>query len=104
MHFIRSLTVVLKTTHPFHNAQLPSRIVKAILPSLSNLFAKKSFASATEDSGTAKKRGKKGPKGYEGDEVFKVGKDKICTSDEEGEVILGSIAGGFILPLAYLNS
>ena len=39
------------------------------------------------------KKGKKRARGYEGDEVFKVGRTVLCPSSEDREIILASLDG-----------
>lgn len=42
---------------------------------------------------TGSKKGKKRVRGYEGDEVFKVGREKLCESALDGELVLASLDG-----------
>lgn len=90
----------LRTTHsltsicgPHHDTILPSRLARAVLPSLTSILASRS--SLQEESvGAAKNRkGKKRARGYEGDEVFQMTKSMMCTSEEDGDVLLAALDG-----------
>lgn len=74
---------------------LPSRLARAVLPSLSTLLALQSQAQRDDDANTSGAKGRKGKKrtrGYEGDEVFKT-REIVCPSKEDGEVVLAALGG-----------
>ena len=79
-----------------HDAVIASRLVRAILPRLSILLSSRS-QSSTEDEQTPtqgrNRKGKKRARGYEGDEVFKVGREIICATAEEGNALLAAVDG-----------
>lgn len=65
-----------------------TRLVKAIMLSLMPLLSTKSDARVGETSSVQSKKGRKRRRDYEGDEVFKLSKDVICSSIAEGAVII----------------
>ena len=74
---------------------LPSRLARAVLPSLSTLLAVQSQAQRDDDAnaaGAKARKGKKRTRGYEGDEVFKT-REIVCPSKEDGEVVLAALNG-----------
>lgn len=82
--------------------QLTSRLMRAILPSLTLLMSPQS--ESTRDNGneadtnaTKSRKGKKRARGYEGDEVFKVSREILCPTKEDGESLLLTLDGKSIL-------
>ncbi|KAI0700754.1 rRNA processing/ribosome biogenesis-domain-containing protein [Cytidiella melzeri] len=76
--------------------QLPSRLLRSILPNLTFLLAPQSEAQkdpAQNGNAHAAKgrKGKKRARAYEGDEVFKIGRDMLCSTKEAGEVVLATL-------------
>lgn len=67
------------------------------MPLLTVVLSKRSEADA--ESGTqaavhgGSKKGKKRARGYEGDEVFKVGREVVCPTSEQGEILLFAVDG-----------
>ena len=73
---------------------LPSRLARAVLPVLTSLLALQSQVHREDDTNAniAKSRkGKKRARGYEGDEVFNVSRLVICSTKEDGEVVLATL-------------
>ncbi|KAG5650306.1 hypothetical protein H0H81_012673 [Sphagnurus paluster] len=73
---------------------MPTRLSKAILPSLSIILARPSEIPATEQSEVTSSKSKKGKKraiGYEGDEVFKISREVICPNTDDTKVMLVSL-------------
>ncbi|KAI0743285.1 rRNA processing/ribosome biogenesis-domain-containing protein [Irpex lacteus] len=89
---------LLKHCPGLTDPQLPSRLMRAILPNLTVPLASQSEAaaapqkqSAHDDSaqgGGRSRKAKKRARGYEGDEVFKVSRGILCPTKETGEVVL----------------
>ncbi|KAJ6628867.1 rRNA processing/ribosome biogenesis-domain-containing protein [Mycena sp. CBHHK59/15] len=77
----------------FSNTRTPNRLARAILPLLSVVLAKQVDAREKENevSGRSKKS-KKRAREYEGDEVFKTSREVICSTADEGNVLLASFA------------
>ena len=78
---------------PLNDPMLPSRLARAVLPSLTALLASQSQAQRDDDpisSTTKTRKGKKRARGYEGDEVFKT-REVVCPTKEAGEVILTAL-------------
>jgi hypothetical protein len=70
------------------------------------VLATQSEVRRTDDligsSGAGKnKKGKKRARGYEGDEVFKVTREVICSTREDGEVLIAALNG--ILFLSFCS-
>ncbi|KDQ19056.1 hypothetical protein BOTBODRAFT_126918 [Botryobasidium botryosum FD-172 SS1] len=94
--FLHALPPLLTHTCPTHSTLLPNRLLKSILGTLTKILPSSNQMRPKEGSGdgtagTGSKRGKKRARGYEGDEVFRVGKEVICKSDEEGEEIIAAL-------------
>ncbi|KAI0346803.1 hypothetical protein BDW22DRAFT_1386488 [Trametopsis cervina] len=91
---------LLKTVHALLNdcpglsdPQLPSRLSRAVLPTLAGLLTSQSDAQKemqADDRGSDAKnrKGKKRVRGYEGDEVFKISREILCPTEEDGKVVL----------------
>jgi hypothetical protein len=76
-----------------------TRLAKAVLPSLTVVLATQpaevqhSDEPAGFSSAGKNKKSKKRPRGYEGDEVFKVTREIICPTREDGLVLLAALNG-----------
>ncbi len=84
------------------DALLPSRLTRAVLPSLTVLLhtqfdAQRQNENAVSASVGKSRKGKKRARGYEGDEVFKTTREITCPTKEDGEIILTSLEGMFVL-------
>ncbi|KAI0352983.1 hypothetical protein OH77DRAFT_1427754 [Trametes cingulata] len=94
---LRLLTTVLSALRSgcqLHDNTLSSRLARATMPLLTVILSKRSQSGAEGDQKGSQGRSKKGKKrarGYEGDEVFKVGREIICPTTEEGDVLLAAI-------------
>jgi len=71
--------------------------MRAVLPSLSAILAIRSeiprIGSVSSD--LRNKKGKKKSRAYEGDEVFKISREVICSTTEEGRVVLSALTGRY---------
>lgn len=47
----------------------------------------------TNPSSGKNRKGKKRARGYEGDEVFKINREILCPTDEDGKVVLAIVNG-----------
>ena len=82
----------------FHDALMLGRLAKAVLPSCTSVLASKEDGPY-QDGGIPASKGRKGKKrtrGYEGDEVFKLGKTVICATSGDGSVIIVAVDGTFL--------
>ncbi|TFK55557.1 hypothetical protein OE88DRAFT_1672300 [Heliocybe sulcata] len=92
LSFLLVIPVILFHTHPSHDGPALNRAVRAILPSLAQVLLERSDQLQAEVGDVKKSRkGKKRQRGYEGDELFKVGREVICQSGAEGEVVLAAL-------------
>ncbi|KAF8515002.1 rRNA processing/ribosome biogenesis-domain-containing protein [Gautieria morchelliformis] len=68
---------------------LPLQLAKSLIPILTTLLPGKSEVQPQlqDASATSSKKGKKRARGYEGDEVFKVGIGVLCPTIEDSEII-----------------
>ncbi|KAF8969481.1 rRNA processing/ribosome biogenesis-domain-containing protein [Flammula alnicola] len=91
--FLKALGALLKSCHPLDSPVLPTRLAKAVLPSVTNLLTTSSNGSSgdNEPSSSKSSKGKKRARNYEGDEVFKVSRQVAYPTAEEGEILLSSI-------------
>ncbi|OBZ65680.1 hypothetical protein A0H81_14314 [Grifola frondosa] len=104
--FLRTATLLLVHCYQLHDTVLSSRLTKAILPSLTVVLATQSQVQGDVEQTAGRSRSRKAKKrarGYEGDEVFKVSREIICPSTEDGEVLLAALdAVEIILMKTYL--
>ncbi|KAF9478150.1 hypothetical protein BDN70DRAFT_880303 [Pholiota conissans] len=92
LHFIQATDSLLKNCCPLHSAVLPARLARAILPSITKVFATASGTSSNVILSSSKsKNGKKRTRNYEGDEVFKTPRQIVCPTTEEENILLFSI-------------
>ena len=94
LQFIRTTLYLLADGSHMYDSVIASRLVCATLPLLAAVLSKPSQVGAENEQGPGQSRSKKGKKrarGYEGDEVFKVGREIVCSTAEEGDVLLASV-------------
>ncbi|KAH9938362.1 uncharacterized protein B0H18DRAFT_12189 [Fomitopsis serialis] len=92
--FLKATYALLAACPHLHDTITASRLARAIAPALTILLATKTQGqqdAGTNASRTKNRKGKKRARGYEGDEVFNVAADVICTSKTDGDVLLASI-------------
>ncbi|KAJ7178937.1 rRNA processing/ribosome biogenesis-domain-containing protein [Mycena filopes] len=97
--FLHALQDVLTRCHPLHSTLVVNRLSRAVLPLISVVLAKEGDARETDNVGRSKKS-KKRAREFEGDEVFKVSREVICSTVNEGDVLLAAFA---VLRLALRN-
>ncbi|KAI9056538.1 hypothetical protein FKP32DRAFT_1599270 [Trametes sanguinea] len=93
VRFLRTTLALLESSR-LHDHTLSSRLVRAAMPLLLVLLSTRAQSGAgnEQDSGVGRsKKGKKRARGYEGDEVFKVGREIVCPTAEEGEILLVAV-------------
>ena len=81
------------------------------MPCLSTVLSKQSEAQQSDDAAvnaSKSKKSRKRARGYEGDEVFKVSREVIFPTAEDGKVVLAALDGEFeglasITPYLTLN-
>lgn len=91
--FLRSAHSLISICGPHHDTILPSRLARAVLPSLTSILAPRSNLQEESVGVIKNRKGKKRARGYEGDEVFQMTKSMICTSEEDGNVLLAALDG-----------
>ncbi|KAJ7129455.1 rRNA processing/ribosome biogenesis-domain-containing protein [Mycena epipterygia] len=91
--FLNTLGVVLMKCHPLHSTLVVSRLARAILPLISLVLAKQvDIRDAETDVPGRSKKSKKRAREFEGDEVFKVSREVVCSTVEDGNVLLSAFA------------
>ncbi|KAH7930701.1 hypothetical protein BV22DRAFT_1000146 [Leucogyrophana mollusca] len=86
---LQSVHALLTNCPPFHSQIGVTRLVKAILPSITPLLSTQSEVQQSVETNTSQsKKGKKRRREYEGDEVFKLSKGVVCPTKEDGEVAI----------------
>ncbi|KAF7352611.1 Pre-rRNA-processing protein rix1 [Mycena venus] len=91
--FLNTLQVVLTKCHPLHSTQIVNRLARAIVPLISIVLAKEPDAvRETEGVSGRSKKSKKRAREFEGDEVFKISRDVVCSTVDEGNVLLAAFA------------
>lgn len=91
--FLHAVSALLDHCPALSDPVLPSRLTRAVLPSLTILLASQSQTHREDDvNGSAAKsrKGKKRARGYEGDEVFKT-REVVCPSKEDGETVIAAL-------------
>ncbi|KAH9850732.1 rRNA processing/ribosome biogenesis-domain-containing protein [Lenzites betulinus] len=94
VQFLRTVLVLLQSGCHLHDSTLSSRLARATMPLLTIVLSKRSEANGESESSGAQGRSKKSRKrarGYEGDEVFKVGREIVCATAEEGDILLTAV-------------
>ncbi|KAJ7490368.1 rRNA processing/ribosome biogenesis-domain-containing protein [Mycena galericulata] len=83
--FLKTLQVVLTKCHPLHSTLVVTRLARAILPLISIVLAKQAdVQDADNDMPGRSKKSKKRAREYEGDEVFKISREVVCSNLEDG--------------------
>ncbi|EKM59257.1 uncharacterized protein PHACADRAFT_113693 [Phanerochaete carnosa HHB-10118-sp] len=93
IRFLRAASALLGHCPALNDPTLPSRLARAVLPSLATLLASPSHAQRDDGinaSGAKSRKGKKRARGYEGDEVFRK-QEIVCPNREDGEVVLAAL-------------
>lgn len=102
LFLLTTLQTLLIHCHPLDSLLIPTRLAKAVLPSLSVILATPTESEDTRSTAAAassrSKKGKKRARGYEGDEVFKLSRSVICPSLDDGKVIIAAFEGLFLHP------
>ncbi|KAI0638331.1 rRNA processing/ribosome biogenesis-domain-containing protein [Trametes polyzona] len=91
---LHTILACLKDGCQLQDDTLSSRLARATMPLLTIVLSKRSDMDTEAGQASAHGRSKKGKKrarGYEGDEVFKVGRGIICPTAEEGDVLLVAV-------------
>ena len=94
LQFIRTTLYLLADGSHMYDSVIASRLVCATLPLLAVLLSRRSQAGSENEQASGQRRSKKGKKrarGYEGDEVFKIGREIVCRTAEEGDILLASV-------------
>jgi hypothetical protein len=93
---LNTIQALLTHCHPLDSPLIPTRLAKAVLPSLSVVLATPTESEDTENTAAASTRSKKGKKrarGYEGDEIFKLSRGVVCPSLDDGNVLIAAFEG-----------
>ncbi|KAG1906992.1 rRNA processing/ribosome biogenesis-domain-containing protein [Suillus fuscotomentosus] len=85
---LQCIQALLNNSFPTSGELSSTRLVKGVILSLMPLLSTQTDAHTGEMSSGQSKKGRKRRRDYEGDEVFKLSKDVICSSIAEGKVIL----------------
>ncbi|KAI0774418.1 hypothetical protein C8Q74DRAFT_833951 [Fomes fomentarius] len=88
------MSMLLADGSQLHDNVIASRLARATMPLLAIILSKRSQSKEEEEEGSTQGRSKKGKKrgrGYEGDEVFKVGREVVCLTASDGDVLLASV-------------
>jgi hypothetical protein len=94
--FLTTVRDILIHCHPLDSPLVPTRLAKVVLPLISIILSTPSNAQNAENTPAMTGRGKKGRKrarGYEGGEVFKLSREVICPTIDDGRVLLTALEG-----------
>ena len=110
IRFLDALIALTSHSHPYPitNTFLSTRILKSLLPCLSNLLAEGILPSSGGQNGASDEhrgaKAKKKAKMYEGDEVFRITKDVLLRTSAEGEEVLATLHRKHVIPMmAFLD-
>ncbi|KAI9000871.1 rRNA processing/ribosome biogenesis-domain-containing protein [Trametes punicea] len=87
-------TLYLLESCRLHDSTLSSRLVRVTMPLLTVLLSARSLAAPASEPGSTQgksNKGKKRARGYEGDEVFKLSREIICQTPDEGDILLMAV-------------
>ncbi|KAJ6490373.1 rRNA processing/ribosome biogenesis-domain-containing protein, partial [Mycena vitilis] len=91
--FLRTLNVLLTKGHPLHSTLVVTRLARSLIPSISVVLAKEKDVRESENNVSGRsKKSKKRAREFEGDEVFKTSRDVVCSTVDEGNVLLEAFA------------
>ncbi|KAF8913747.1 rRNA processing/ribosome biogenesis-domain-containing protein [Gymnopilus junonius] len=93
LYLLKALDSLLKNCYLLDSSVLPTRLAKAVLPSITQLLSLP-FGNGTgkgKPSSSKDNSGKKRARNYEGDEVFKLTRRAIFSTAEERHILLLSI-------------
>ncbi|KAF9569005.1 hypothetical protein CPC08DRAFT_678642 [Agrocybe pediades] len=97
LHCLKAVDTLLKTCRPVESPVIPTRLSKAVLPSLTRILSASTTNIDSEPSSSKSKNAKKRARNYEGDEVFKMTRQVTYATAEEGEVALISLDVAHVL-------
>ncbi|KAL4241842.1 Pre-rRNA-processing protein RIX1 [Abortiporus biennis] len=94
--FVMSAANLLKYSRIAHDSVLMSRLARSVLPYITILLptqtsVQQETANNSSNASLQGRKGKKRARGYEGDEVFKMTKGAICSTPDDGNVILAAL-------------
>ena len=90
---LQTIASLLSHVTHLHDTVTASRLARAVLPRLAVLLSKRSQVDTQDEQIRApakSKKGKKRAREYEGDEALKVGQEIVCSTAEEGCVLLAA--------------
>ncbi|KAF4619590.1 hypothetical protein D9613_005172 [Agrocybe pediades] len=99
LHCLKAVDTLLKTCRPVESPVIPTRLSKAVLPSLTRILSASTTNIDSEPSSSKSKNAKKRARNYEGDEVFKMTRQVTYATAEESEVALISLDVAHVLLL-----
>jgi hypothetical protein len=90
--FFEAIQAVLARCHPLQSPIASARLAKAVLPSITTVLAERPHPQRG-DSASGNKKAKKRARGFEGDEVFKISREVVFPTAEDGNVALAALGG-----------
>ena len=88
---------MLTNSHDVHHSIIPTRLTKVLLVAISQLLrSRPDDQMEVSGNGHRSKRGKKRAREYEGDEVFKLSRDVLFTSQADGGALLLAFDGRMV--------
>ena len=101
VEFLRALVSLLTNVHTIHFPLVLNRITKVLLSTLSVLLPTQSDIRTGPVSDTSSKgrKGRKRAHDYEGDEIFKIKTNVICSNPTRDAMILTTLDGMLFVSL-----
>ncbi|KAI0720268.1 rRNA processing/ribosome biogenesis-domain-containing protein [Cerioporus squamosus] len=94
LRLLHATSRLLNNDAQLHDNIVASRLARSVMPLLAVVLAKRSTSGGSDEQGATQGKGRKGKKrarGYEGDEVFKVGRELVCVTATDSEILLASV-------------
>ncbi|KAJ3575808.1 hypothetical protein NP233_g842 [Leucocoprinus birnbaumii] len=91
---LQTLKIVLARYPSSHSSLISTRLMKAVLPSVSRILITSGNIEDARINGTASAKGRKGKKkaqNFEGEEVFSSTRAVLCPADADGELLLAAL-------------
>ena len=100
--FLRALVSLLTNVHSIHFPMVLNRIAKVLLSTLSVLLPTQSDIRTGPVSDTSSKgrKGRKRAHDYEGDEIFKIKTNVICSNPTRDAMVLTTLDGMSLISLS----
>ena len=98
MSLLRAVMTLVSDGSRLHDNVIASRLTRATMRYLAVILSQRSQGAGDSEAKTSQaqnRKGKKRARGYEGDEVFKLGREVVCSTVDDGQLLLTAVDGTF---------